>query len=380
MSATHVFVSSTCYDLQQERKDLEEAILALGHVPILSEQPHFAVDPDITLVENCKKAIAAADVFILVVGGCRGSIDPNTGTPVTNVEYAEAISVGLPVYCFVHTPVLTLLPVWINNPGGNFAPHVDYPEVFRFIQRLKDDQRWFFPFDTAQGIATTVKTQLSSLFHDLLIRRQPLPGSDEEAFAGECRAARQLVRERPDYWEFRLSSILMHDRLDPVGRDFCDLRKDTIYHRQRVLGTFDDCLSWMQDRLGHLLDVFRALFPTLNEELMASWGPPGESGDPVEILRVANKVERLGKELFEWELEVWRTRFPDQLDPVRAQFQGWAERYWQQILRMQERTDEVITTPGAQGTFHIQEVFEPPPEIESAMAMLTDLAETCRGD
>ena len=53
----NIFVSSTCYDLSQIRKDLRDFITGLGHNPILSEQNDFPIDPQIDNWENCINAV-----------------------------------------------------------------------------------------------------------------------------------------------------------------------------------------------------------------------------------------------------------------------------------------------------------------------------------
>ena len=53
----NIFVSSTCYDLSQIRKDLRDFITGLGHNPILSEQNEFPIDPQIDNWENCINAV-----------------------------------------------------------------------------------------------------------------------------------------------------------------------------------------------------------------------------------------------------------------------------------------------------------------------------------
>lgn len=49
-----IFVSSTCYDLKQIRRDIREFIEAdLGYEAILSEYDSFPIDPDKDTINNC---------------------------------------------------------------------------------------------------------------------------------------------------------------------------------------------------------------------------------------------------------------------------------------------------------------------------------------
>ena len=81
-----VFVSSTCYDLNQVRADLKQFLEGLGLGPLLSESPAFPINPESQTVENCLNAVKGrADIFVLIVGARYGSIDVS-GKSITNLE------------------------------------------------------------------------------------------------------------------------------------------------------------------------------------------------------------------------------------------------------------------------------------------------------
>lgn len=95
MHQLSLFVSSTCYDLKSLREHLRSEVKSWGHDPILSEYPSFPVSPELSTVENCKRVVRErADLLVLVVGGKRGSLDPQTKLSVVNSEYQEARSAG----------------------------------------------------------------------------------------------------------------------------------------------------------------------------------------------------------------------------------------------------------------------------------------------
>ena len=92
MSKTVIFISSTCFDLSQIRKDLEEGIRGMGHEPMLSEAKDFPVDPSLTSEENCINAVRNyADVFILIIGNRYGH-KLDSGKSITNSEFLTAIT------------------------------------------------------------------------------------------------------------------------------------------------------------------------------------------------------------------------------------------------------------------------------------------------
>jgi len=73
MAKPRVFVSSTYYDLKHIRASLELFIQSLGFEAILSEKGDIAYSPEIPLDEACYREAAAADIYILIIGGRYGS-------------------------------------------------------------------------------------------------------------------------------------------------------------------------------------------------------------------------------------------------------------------------------------------------------------------
>src|SRR6476660_1470250 len=93
-----VFVSSTYIDLREERQAAVEAVLMAGHVPAGMEL--FAAG-DQSQMEVIRQWIADSDVFLLILGGRYGSIDPATGKSYVHLEYEHATSLGKPLFACV---------------------------------------------------------------------------------------------------------------------------------------------------------------------------------------------------------------------------------------------------------------------------------------
>lgn len=94
-----VFVSSTYADLKKERAIVMKAILDMGHFPTGME-----VFPatDQQQFEYIKKVMDTADYYILILGGCSGSMyDKDKGISYTRMEYEYAIEKGIPIIAFV---------------------------------------------------------------------------------------------------------------------------------------------------------------------------------------------------------------------------------------------------------------------------------------
>lgn len=108
-----VFISSTFADLQEERKEVMEAIINLNCFPAGMEMFPAA---DIEQFEYIKTIIDESDYYILVIAGRYGSL-ADDGKSYTEKEYEYAKEKGIPVLVFVKKEIDNL-PVnqTDNNP------------------------------------------------------------------------------------------------------------------------------------------------------------------------------------------------------------------------------------------------------------------------
>jgi hypothetical protein len=95
-----VFVSSTYSDLRDERQAAVEAILVAGHIPAGME---LFTSGDESQMEAIKQWIDESDVYLLILGGRYGSIEPTTRKSYTRLEYEYALSIGKPMFSCVVT-------------------------------------------------------------------------------------------------------------------------------------------------------------------------------------------------------------------------------------------------------------------------------------
>ncbi len=93
-----VFVSSTYSDMKVERQAVIEAILRAGHIPAGMEL--FAAG-DKSQLEIIKRWIQDSDVFMLILGGRYGTIEPDSGKSYVQVEYEFADSTNKPYFAAV---------------------------------------------------------------------------------------------------------------------------------------------------------------------------------------------------------------------------------------------------------------------------------------
>lgn len=169
-----VFLSSTCIDLFQERRDVAREVIGAGHTVLMSEAPQgFPVSPFLTIISNCFDAIEHhSDVLVLVISSRYGSVS-SSGNSVTEDEYRKAKELGLPIFVFVRKAIKTLLPIYHSTPATDFAPVVEDNRVLKFLSEITSDEYgWVFEFEDAQDIANELKFQMSCLTKSLLGRRE----------------------------------------------------------------------------------------------------------------------------------------------------------------------------------------------------------------
>jgi uncharacterized protein DUF4062 len=95
-----VFVSSTYTDLRRQRQAAVEAILTAGHIPAGME---LFTSGDESQMEVIKQWIDESDIFLLILGGRYGSLEPQSRKSYIQLEYEYALGKGKPLFSCVVT-------------------------------------------------------------------------------------------------------------------------------------------------------------------------------------------------------------------------------------------------------------------------------------
>ncbi len=95
-----VFISSTYADLKEERQAAVQAILKAGHIPAGME---LFTAGDKSQMETIKRWIDESDIYMLILGGRYGSIEPTTSLSYTELEYDYAVEKEMPLFAVVIT-------------------------------------------------------------------------------------------------------------------------------------------------------------------------------------------------------------------------------------------------------------------------------------
>jgi hypothetical protein len=301
-----VFVSSTCYDLNQIRTDVKCHIELLGLDPVLSELSSFPVNPSQDTIRNCRDNVKnRADIFILIVGG-RYGYQHKSGKSVTNLEYIEAKNKGIPIYIFVSKEILHILPVWQKNKEGDFTSFVDTPKLFEFVDSLRNtSENWVFPFDNAQDINSTIKQQLPYLFMDALnVKRNVEKKGINIDDSKYCPKSLQILINKDSGWEYLLFTELLKTYIQQLQEKRRDLEYGISFIKKTSFDNVSDLSNWLGSHISEISYTTKSLDKLINEGLSVAFGKKGESGDEKHIQYIAQRISEIYGKYIDWSLEL----------------------------------------------------------------------------
>lgn len=311
-----IFVSSTCYDLKQIRKNIQDFISNdMGYEAILSEYDSFPIDPDINTVNNCLRVVEQrADIFVLIVGGRYGSITDYGDKSITNLEYLRAKAKGVPIYTFVDKTILNVLPLWESNPEADFSKYVDTNKLFEFVKQIRStDSVWVQEFENSNDIIMCLKKQLSYLFNDSLLLWKHLHkrkiSSKVMSYSGEVF---RLAVEKPEYWEYRLFAASLKNNFEKLDDLRYDLKYGISFENVKKLEEPAEIISWVSLKISELRQKNDYIDIILNQAIQQAFGKLDEPGDEDHIIYVAERLTEVYKSLHEWTLDFNSVIVPDE--------------------------------------------------------------------
>lgn len=125
-----VFVSSTFTDLKEERQAAVEAILSSGNIPAGMELFSAGDESQMVVI---KRWIDESDVYLLILGGRYGSIEPASGKSYTHLEYEHALEKSKPLFAVVITDAALEEKIKAN---GSSAIEGENPKELRAFKDL----------------------------------------------------------------------------------------------------------------------------------------------------------------------------------------------------------------------------------------------------
>ena len=134
-----VFVSSTYLDLIDERQAAVSAILKSGHIPAGMELFTAGDQSQWNIIERW---IDESDVYMLILGGRYGSVEPKSGLSYTELEYNYALESGKPLFAVVIND--SALDQKIQKEGASVIEKEHPVELKEFKQKVLSNMSSFF--------------------------------------------------------------------------------------------------------------------------------------------------------------------------------------------------------------------------------------------
>ena len=307
MNKIQVFISSTCYDLSQIRKDLKEGIEEMGHQPILSEDKNFPVNPAMNTFENCIEAVRSnADIFVLIIGDHYGyTLD--SGKSITNTEFLTAVEKGIPIYTFTLKSVINVLPVWKKNKTADFSSVVNDNKVFEFVQDVRERSGiWNFEFESAQDIIEILKSQWSFLFKQALISHERVNKVDNTLASRLSNKALKYLLDKGESFEMLVFLQMMQDEIGKYEYLKRDCVHSVVIKPGPYISETNAYLEWQQEKIRQLEKMVASL-NCLFDAFHHYYGQPGVPADIDGLYYVARRYGELYRSMLEWVTDVRST-------------------------------------------------------------------------
>ncbi|RUR39903.1 DUF4062 domain-containing protein [Clostridium perfringens] len=151
-----IFISSTYLDLQEEREAAVEAVLESKHIPAGMELFRAG---NRSQLETIKKWIDESDIYMLILGGRYGSIEPDSGKSYTHLEYKYALEKEIPIFAVVLKD--EFLYKKASNQGNDVIKDISNPEFQKFKDLVMS--KMIKEVEDCKDIKLAIKDSISEL-------------------------------------------------------------------------------------------------------------------------------------------------------------------------------------------------------------------------
>ena len=151
-----VFLSSTSADLREHRRAVLDQIVRLDLR--FRGMEHFGADPERQYpAAVCREAVRQADLYVGIFGMRYGSVDPQTGLSMTEIELLEAERRGdMPMFIYVVSRAARVEVAHLDDD------HESRRRLDALLGRLKE-RYIVFQFDSVETLAAQVYQDLARL-------------------------------------------------------------------------------------------------------------------------------------------------------------------------------------------------------------------------
>lgn len=181
MAKPRVFISSTFYDLQQVRANIDQFIEDLGYESIRNEEGDISYGKEQILEDYCYREVSIADIFVNIIGGKFGSQSTHSDYSITQQELKTALDEEKQVYIFIQKDVFYEYRTYLLNKDSDTIKYkyVNDIRIYKFIEELYNlpVNNNIKAFETSSDITAYLKSQFAGLFQRFLGEQRRLKES-----------------------------------------------------------------------------------------------------------------------------------------------------------------------------------------------------------
>lgn len=250
MAVPKIFISSTYYDLKQERSNIADFIKSLGYEPVMHERAGVTYTQSETLEKDCYNEIQNCDILVCIIGNHFGSSSADNNNSITMNELKSAMKDRKKIFIFIMKDVYVENTTYLKNKdNGSFIPaFADNIKIHEFIAELKQTviRNPIIPFENTSDIIENIKLQLAGMFQRLLVQEATLTSSktmyDLQETADSMKAIlANFVQEQEQFKEKFDCSVLVNKVPLQIIRSHLGLSKSYLYLND--LDTIDEFMK-----------------------------------------------------------------------------------------------------------------------------------------
>lgn len=180
-----------------------------------------------------------------------------------------------------------------------------------------------------------------------------------ESFSKCSYLAQQIILDKPDGWEYRLTAELLKNELEPIQFKWHALQQGLYALPVKQIEKVQ-CAEWLRMAMKDLTFQVRALDALLNKAFKKAWGEPGQPGSELEILRVCTLMSQATQRFLDWEETVRFSHFPEDFEVVQAELNNIAGKQIDKVLEIPAWLNNILSDPKISGTHSLTVTIELP--------------------
>lgn len=171
--------------------------------------------------------------------------------------------------------------------------------------------------------------------------------------------AQQIILDRPDHWEYKLTTELLRTMVEPVLARWSYLKRG-LYTGQSNIIPPDQILAWHGALIAEMLRFSAATNGLVNEVFKEAWGAPGVAGSDRDILRACGLFRELCEQLLLWEEKLRFVAVPPSFREVQEHMTGTAGRMLDELAKLPKGMTDLFSGEPKTGLYKVDLVFDLP--------------------